>query len=179
MAMQKSHCTTRLLVAPSSKWEHKNGLCMKTALLDIRTKCHAELEPVVTDPFPQGPPPAPNTTGSDWNATGKREAIEYNLESDTYRVSFDSDDSVSMAVVSTVAVVSETEPMELPPLYSVCDPEALETVVQPAIHGPSNNDVHVRFTFNDCTVTVHNYGIITVQPPEAGNGGPEGEQKTE
>lgn len=152
---------------------------MKMALIGVRSKCLPEQEPVVTDSFPQGPPPAPNTTGNDWNATGKREAIEYNPESDTYRVSFDRVDSVSMAVVSTVAVVSETEPTELPPLYSVCDPGALETVVQPAIHGPSNNDVHVRFIFNDCTVTVHNYGIITVQPPEAGNGNPEGEQKTE
>ncbi|WP_436908954.1 HalOD1 output domain-containing protein [Halosimplex marinum] len=133
----------------------------------------------MTNSFLQGPPPAPNITGGDWNATGKREALEYNPESDTYRVSFDSDDSVSMAVVSAVAVVSETEPMELPPLYSVCDPEELETVVQPAIHGPSNNDGHVRFTFNACTVTVHNYGIITVQPPEADNSDPEGEQKTE
>ncbi|WP_415381354.1 HalOD1 output domain-containing protein [Halosimplex sp. TS25] len=133
----------------------------------------------MSNSFLQGPPPAPNTTGGDWTATRKRDAIEYNPESDTYRFSFDSDDSVSMAVVSTVAVVSETEPMELPPLYSVCDPETLETVVQPAIHGSSNNDVHVRFTFNDCTVTVHSYGIIIVQPPEAGNDDPAREQKPE
>jgi hypothetical protein len=95
----------------------------------------------------------------------KREALEYSAETDTYRASFDSSsESVCTAVISTVAAVSETKPMELPPLYSVCDPDALAALVTPTVIGPPNGDVHVSFTFAGYTVTVHDYGVIAVQP---------------
>jgi len=122
---------------------------------------------VVTDSFAQGPPPAPNMSDSQWSTIEKREALEYSAETDTYRASFDSNsESVCTAVISTVAAVSETKPMELPPLYSVCDPDALAALVTPTVVGPSNGDIHVSFRFAGYKVTVHDYGVIAVQPPQ-------------
>jgi len=120
----------------------------------------------MADSSAQGPPSAPTIDNSDWDGN-KKDALGYNAEFDTYRASFDSDSrSTTEAVISTVGVVSETKPLELPPLYSVIDPDALEGMVQPAVRGPSNGDSHVTFTYVDHTVTVHSYGIITVQPPQ-------------
>jgi hypothetical protein len=103
---------------------------------------------------------------SGWDSIEKREALEYSAETDTYRASFDSNnESVCAAVISAVAVVSETKPRELPPLYSVCDPDALAALVTPTVVGPSNGDIQVSFTFAGHEVTIHGYGIIAVQSP--------------
>ena len=116
---------------------------------------------------PRAPPATPDVTESQWNSIEKREVLEYSAETDTYRASFDSSsESVCMAVISTVGVVSETKPMELPPLYSVCDPDALAALATPTVVGPSNGDIHVSFTFAGHEVTIHDYGIIAVQPPQ-------------
>lgn len=134
----------------------------------------------MVDSFAHGPPPVPDICDSNRDAIEKQEVLEYHPDSDTYRSSFDSEtESVTMAVTSTVAVVSETQPMELPSLCSVCDPDALETVVQPPVPGPSNIDIHVTFTFADHPVTVHSYGIITVRPPETDEDEPVNEKKQE
>lgn len=119
----------------------------------------------MTSSSPKRPPPAPTVADSQWNSIEKQDVLEYNPESETYRVSFESaTESVCTAVISTVAAVSETRPMELPPLYSVIDPDALEALVESTVAGPSNGDVQVSFIFNNCKVTVHTYGIIAVQP---------------
>lgn len=118
------------------------------------------------DQFVRGPPPISKIQESNADVNERREFLEYDADSETYRVSFGREtESVAMAVVSLVAVVSETDPLELPPFNPVCDPDALETVIQRTIHGTSNSDIHVTFTFADHAVTIHNYGIITVQPP--------------
>lgn len=112
-------------------------------------------------------PPAPDVTGSHWDPVDRRALLEYSTESETYRASFDCDTgSVSTAVISTVAAVAEQHPQELPPLYSFIDPDALDAVVESTTTSPSNGDVHVSFTFDGYPVTVHNAGIITIDPPE-------------
>ena len=120
----------------------------------------------MTRSTPREPPSTPDATESQWHSIEKREVLEYISETDTYRASFDSaTESVQTAVVLTVAAVSQTRPMELPPLFSVIDPDAVEALVESAVADPSNVDIHVSFVFNDCNVTVHSYGIIAVQPP--------------
>lgn len=94
------------------------------------------------------------------------DAIEYDTETDTYRALFGSPtDSVTLVVASTVAMVSETEPTELPQLCSVVDTDALETLMQPVNRDPTGGDVTVSFTFYDHYVTVKSYGVVRVQPP--------------
>ena len=103
------------------------------------------------------------------------EAFDYSADTNTYRASFDSDTvSASMAVVSTVAVITETDLMALPSLNSAVNPDALETLVERRGRDPSRNDVRIAFVYAGCTVTVHSYGIIAVRPAEPGEGVPAG-----
>lgn len=74
-----------------------------------------------------------------------------------------------MDVVSTVAAVGEMDPLDLPPLSSSVDPDALESLIEPTRARYAGNDVYVGFTFEGYSVTVHDYGIITVQPAQAGD----------
>lgn len=106
-------------------------------------------------------------TDTEWNSIEGRDVLEYSSETETYRATFDSTiESVHTAIVSTVAAVLETHPLELPPLYSVVDPTGLETLVEPTVASSSGGDIHISFTLNGCNVTVHSYGIIAVQPSQ-------------
>ena len=113
------------------------------------------------------PPPAPPEVSElDVGSIDRSEAVDYSPETDTYRASFGgSTESVSMAVVSTVAVVTETEPTAMPTLNAAIDPEALDRMVQRRNRASTANDFHVSFEYAGCTVTVHSYGIIAVRPP--------------
>ncbi|WP_232700320.1 HalOD1 output domain-containing protein [Halobacterium wangiae] len=102
----------------------------------------------------------------DVDSIDRSEAVDYSPETDTYRTSFDgSTESVSMAVVSTVAVVTETGPTSLPTLNDVLDPEALDSLVERRDRDSAAKDFRLSFEYADCTVTVHSYGIIAVRPP--------------
>lgn len=121
------------------------------------------------------PPTPPDVSELDVASIDRGEAFDYSADTNTYRASFDSDaTSVSMAVVSTVAVVTETEPTALPPLNATVNPDALETLVERRDRDPSRNDVRIAFVYAGCTVTVHSYGIIAVQPAEPDEGVPAG-----
>lgn len=114
---------------------------------------------------PHSLPSAPDLTETDLEAVERSDAVQYSSDTDTYRASFGDDtESVWTAVVSTVAVVAETEPTDLPPLYSVIDPSTLEDLIEPSGPGPPRSDISVSFTYDEYTVTVHNCGIIAVEP---------------
>jgi len=121
------------------------------------------------------PPPAPpDVSELDVDSIERSEAVDYSPETDTYRASFDGNtESVSMAVVATVAVVTQTGPTELPTLNDVIDPEALDNLVERRDRSASASDVHVSFEYAGCTLTVHSYGIIAVRPPAVEQSGDE------
>lgn len=113
----------------------------------------------------RAPPPVPDVATTEWDAIKKRDILDYDAETDTYRASFDSaKETVCMAVIAVVAVVSDTSPAELPPIQSVIDTDAFDQLIESAATGPSTGDIHVSFTFAGCSVTVHSYGIIAVHP---------------
>lgn len=67
----------------------------------------------------------------------------------------------SRAVVTTVATVEETGPIELAPLGNVIDPDALD-----AMFGPRENatfDGRVSFDYCGYEVSVHAGGEVTVR----------------
>lgn len=110
-------------------------------------------------------PSAPDLAKNELEAVDQSDVIAYSHDTDTYRTSFSGDaESVWVAVISTVAVIAETKPTELPPLYTVIDPTTLKDLMEPSGPGPPRNDISVSFTYIDYTVTVRNYGVITVQP---------------
>lgn len=68
---------------------------------------------------------------------------------------------VSTAVVVAVADVTDTHPTDLPPLYDVVDPDALDAIFRPSGDGQPGPGVHVTFTMAGCTVSIRD-GAITV-----------------
>jgi len=107
----------------------------------------------------------PDVTDADRQSVRECDAIEYDEETDTYRAAFDSSaDSVAMTVVWTVAIVTETDPVDLPRLCSVVDTDALEAIMRPTTASAIGSDRHVSFTFGGCSVAVHSYGVVAVRP---------------
>ncbi len=91
------------------------------------------------------------------------EAVEYSQESGTVRTQFDQEKiSASMAVIATLADAMDTDPVELDPLNSTVDPDALDALVR--VRYGTNGDSHVTFTHEGHAITVHSYGIVTIVP---------------
>ena len=89
------------------------------------------------------------------------EAVEYHQDTGTVRTLFDSEKTpASMAVVATLADVMDADPIELDPLHSTVDPEALDALVR--VRNGTDGDIHVTFTHEDHAITVHSYGVVTI-----------------
>lgn len=68
--------------------------------------------------------------------------------------------SVAEAIVTAVSSVRNCTPLELEPLYSIIDPDAMESLFQRDPSGAAaDENRRLSFTYADCTVTV---GIDTV-----------------
>lgn len=76
--------------------------------------------------------------------------------------------SVSQAVVEAVSEregvdLTEFEPPEFDPLYTVVDPEALDALFAPTHGGEERTDGSVTFEYEGYTVTVHSDGRVELQ----------------
>lgn len=91
------------------------------------------------------------------------EAVEYQQETATVRTQFDQEKtSASMTVIATLAEAMDADPVELDPLHSTVDPDALNTLVR--VRNGTNGDIHVTFTHEGHRITVHSYGVVTITP---------------
>lgn len=101
------------------------------------------------------------------NSVEPHEGIEYNADTEMYHASYNGDtESVCLAVIETVAAVSETDPSELKPLYPVVDPDALNRLFAPKQDMMGRTDGEVRFTYCGYDVTVTSNGAVRVAPTE-------------
>lgn len=93
------------------------------------------------------------------------EDVEYSLESGTVRTWFDQEKTpASTAVIASLAEVLDTDPVELSPLNSAVDLEALDALVQ--VRRGTTEDIHITFTHEGHEIRVHSYGVITISLPE-------------
>ncbi len=69
----------------------------------------------------------------------------------------------SMAVVETVAVARNEDPLSLPPLYARIDPDALDALVTSAAT-PTDDGLRISFSYADHDVTVGSDGGVAVTP---------------
>lgn len=84
------------------------------------------------------------------------------------RAEFDwSDVLPSTAVVETVAIATDREPMALGPLYDAIDPDALDTLVRSGGTDPTDGIASVTFALDGHEVTVRRDGTVVVIPVEA------------
>jgi hypothetical protein len=88
----------------------------------------------------------------------------------TYDVS--SNESLSEGVIAAVSAVSDTSPIPdthsedeqpLDPLYTVIDPEALDSVFRGSDHDADRTSGWITFDYHGYEVTVHSEGWISVR----------------
>ncbi|MXR42643.1 hypothetical protein GRX01_15020 [Halobaculum sp. WSA2] len=74
------------------------------------------------------------------------------------------DATAILAVVARVASVSGVDPLELPPLYDVIDPDALNAIFSGRAEDGSDGGVTVSFEYADHRVRVSGCGTATATP---------------
>lgn len=72
-------------------------------------------------------------------------------------IGYATDQSVSFEIVEGVAAVKDVPSLELAPLYTVIDPDALEKLCS----GPFQQG-HVTFRYEGCTVQIHDGDQISI-----------------
>lgn len=99
------------------------------------------------------------------------ESVTYDLETETYRGSFDAiTDVPTIAVAELMAVICDKAPTELPPLDNAVDTEALNQQWKKAVTSRPKGDCLVEFAYHDHRVTVKSSGTIEVRPLPADRG---------
>lgn len=73
-------------------------------------------------------------------------------------------EQISEAVVTAVAEAKGVDPLDLDPLYSVVDPDALNSMFQPTVGSPPAS-MELRFSMAGCQVVVQGEGEVTVIAP--------------
>ncbi|WP_227380708.1 HalOD1 output domain-containing protein [Haladaptatus halobius] len=70
-------------------------------------------------------------------------------------------------IVTAITDAADTSHRELPPLYEVIDPDALDRLFTPIYEGATRSNVRVRFAYAGYEVVVHSSGDVTVSPLDA------------
>lgn len=73
----------------------------------------------------------------------------------------------SVAVVEAVATATDYDPYDVPPLYEVVDPDALDELFSPKHDGTPRRSGRIVFRLAGCDVTVTGRGEIVVRQREA------------
>jgi len=89
-------------------------------------------------------------------------------ESETwYTAEFDQfDRRPTDAIMDAVSKATGTDLMELPSLYSVVDPDALDQLLLGFGVRAGNNDGAVSFDYTDCRITLKAAGVVIVEPTD-------------
>jgi hypothetical protein len=101
------------------------------------------------------------------------ETVDVAQDSTAVRTQFDQERTpASMAVIATLSEVMNTDPVELDPLQSTVDTDALDAIVQ--VRPGTDSDVRVTFTHHGHEITVRSYGVVTISEEHAPATGTEG-----
>ena len=71
---------------------------------------------------------------------------------------------ISETVVTAVAEAKGVDPLDLDPLYTVVDPDALNRVFCPTV-SPPQTSMQFQFSMAGCHVVIHGDGEVIVTPP--------------
>jgi hypothetical protein len=94
--------------------------------------------------------------------------MTFDEEMGTYRMEFDGHvRPPTEAVTYAVAEASQTDPLDLPPLLSVLDSDALTALFDTSTNSQSQTKITVSFEFADHHVVLKGNGIIVITPPSA------------
>lgn len=109
------------------------------------------------------------TEGEPIDAEGlhRQDRVGYDPLTQTYYAQYGGERSAGLTakVVRFVAAITGETPLELEPLYTVIDPEALEGLFDNARNNPDEHEgMYVTFEFESCQITVSWGGEIRVKP---------------
>lgn len=76
---------------------------------------------------------------------------------------------VSEKVVSAVAEETGSDPLALEPLYSVVEPDALDTFFEMSGLGPRRSPFRIEFTYSGCEIMITGDGSVSVSESDQGN----------
>ena len=111
---------------------------------------------------PTGPESQPRSVDCD---VCSFESFEYYPDEEVHQAIFDGDVvAPSMAVVGAVSTVADKDPLDIEPLHSTVDPDALNALF--ADNKREEGNVHARFSFEGYSVTLSSYGCVTVRPSQ-------------
>lgn len=110
-------------------------------------------------------PPTPGAHNTEQSVFAL-DSVEYGADETVLHATYSSHRTdPSIAVVSALAAVTDTDPMALGPLHDAVDTDALDAILT---QGPDDgSDVEVSFTVAGHVVTVHTGGTLTVRPQTA------------
>lgn len=95
--------------------------------------------------------------------------VTFDEETGTYRTKFDGHARLpTEAVVYAVAEASRSDPLDLPPLHSVLDPDALNALFETGTNGRSRTGILVSFEYAGHHVIIEEHGTIVITPPAVG-----------
>ena len=89
--------------------------------------------------------------------------VGYDPTTETYHAAFDADhdpDAVVVAVVETIAAITDRDPTAIPPLYRTINPSALGDLVG----SPRERPVSVTLTHEGVRVRVSSRGTVVARP---------------
>jgi hypothetical protein len=123
-------------------------------------------------PDPEDNVPFEPSTGSELQARSVDcdicpfESFEYYPDEEVHRAIFDEDVvAPSMAVVGAVSTAADRDPLDIGPLHSTVDPDALNAIFADSKQGEGN--IHAHFSIDGYSVTLSSHGCITVQPSQS------------
>lgn len=73
----------------------------------------------------------------------------------------------SKAVIHAEAVATDSDPLEVPPLYSAVDPDALNDLLARTQNGQLRGTGAVTFEFNGHRIAVESHGVVEAVPADA------------
>ncbi len=74
------------------------------------------------------------------------------------------DKSISTVIAETIARHKDVDPVDLDPLYTTIDPEALDALFAPLNNGKARASGQIRFTHAGYKVTVTSDRTVDVKP---------------
>ncbi|WP_232686706.1 HalOD1 output domain-containing protein [Halobacterium zhouii] len=90
--------------------------------------------------------------------------MEYYGQPETHRFKFDQGGTPpSLAVVASLSEVTERDPIDIEPLNTAVDPDALDSLLH--FDDTPDEGVSVSFTLEAYTVAVYSDGVVEITPP--------------
>lgn len=114
------------------------------------------------------PPLTPDVADTKWGEIDAQAALDYDANTETYRASIGwRNGSVALDVAAAVATVSNTPPLELPPLYDDINPDAVDALAELTRPDAAMRATLVAMTYDGHEVMVHGDGVFAIRPPPA------------